>query len=262
MKKALIFLVSAIVVGLALNAHAASVTFDPSLIEFKVPPGETGKTPLTIHGFSSNTYNLNFRVGSKLGNGNVPLGWLNQVDVSLGSRTGGASSSSKELVVSVPADAEVGTYTGVLEPEVIRSSEPLSSPGVMIAIEVTEPLSTCTGHLEIDISDIKPTNIWAPTDRDIEIEISGNVSAGGCEVAAAGYTLNSNTGPIAGDITLEPDGSFSEKFTANLSRSGSDKDGKVYSGSLSAVDEEGNEKTVPFDVMVLHDKRDGNRPEK
>jgi hypothetical protein len=81
-------------------------------------------------------------------------------------------------------------------------------------------------------------------------------------VTAAGYTLNDNTGPIEGDITLKPGGSFSETFTANLSRSGRDKDGKIYSGRLYAVDEEGNKETVPFDITVLHDKRNGNRPEK
>jgi hypothetical protein len=81
MKKALIFLVSAIVVGLALNAHAASVTFDPGVVEFKVAPGATGEKSLSIHGFSSRTYTLLFRVGSKLRDSDIPLKWLNQVDV-------------------------------------------------------------------------------------------------------------------------------------------------------------------------------------
>ena len=53
MKKVLIVLLMTIVVGLALNVQAASVTFEPQKVELKIAPGETGRTSITAHGYSS-----------------------------------------------------------------------------------------------------------------------------------------------------------------------------------------------------------------
>ena len=76
MKKAMIVLLLSIVVGLALNVQAASVTFDPQKVELKIAPGEIGRTSITAHGYSSTAYSLSFLVGSKLKIGNIPHGWL------------------------------------------------------------------------------------------------------------------------------------------------------------------------------------------
>ena len=254
MKKTLIVLLSSIVVGLALNVQAASITFGSRVVEFKVTPGEIGRTTLMVHGFSSGPYSLNFRVGSRLENSNIPPGWLSPVYLNLTSRIGGASSTSMDLVVNLPPDAMVGSYTGLLVPEDMRSSEPISSPGVIIAIEVTDPQTICSGIPIISDVEIGPQSIWAPADKDVEITITGVLRVtDGCDVTA-GYTLESNNGLVQGDITLKPDGSFSERFMANVSRSGRDKEGRVYNGTLFAVDADGNEAQIDFSVTVLHDK--------
>ena len=52
MKKALGVLISFLIIGFAVSVQAASVTFDPNVVKLKVKPGETGRTALTVHGFS------------------------------------------------------------------------------------------------------------------------------------------------------------------------------------------------------------------
>ena len=42
------------------------------------------------------------------------------------------------LEITVPPDAKPGIYTGLLEPDDMRSSEPIISQGVSIAIEVSD----------------------------------------------------------------------------------------------------------------------------
>jgi hypothetical protein len=100
---------------------------------------------------------------------------------------------------------------------------------------------------------IGPQEISALSDRDVEIVIAGIVSVpDDCEVRA-GYTLESNTGLFKGNITLAADGSFYEKFIVNVSRSDLDKDGRVYNGTLFAVDADGDKAAIDYTITVLHD---------
>ena len=138
MKKALITLVSLSVICFALNVQAASVTFAPNVVKLKIKPGETGRTALTVHGFSKSTYSLNFLVGSKQENGNIPLNWLTAAYLWLDSGIDGTSSRPMDFVVTVPPDATPGTYSGLLVPDDMRCSESISSPGVAVAIEVSD----------------------------------------------------------------------------------------------------------------------------
>jgi hypothetical protein len=137
MKKILMVILSAVVVGLALNVQAANVTFEPNVVVLKVAPGETGRTAITVHGFSIRAYSLNFLVGSRLENGNIPRGWLTSAYVWLDSAQKGASSRVMNLVVTVPPDAKPGTYSGLLVPEDMRCSESITSQGVSVSIEVS-----------------------------------------------------------------------------------------------------------------------------
>jgi hypothetical protein len=138
MKKALIVLILFIVVGFALSVQAASVTFDPNVVNLKVAPGETGRTALMVHGFSRSTYSLNFLVGSKQESGNIPLDWLTAAYLWLDSGLDGSSSRPMDFVVTVPPDAAPGTYSGLLVPDDMQCSESITSPGVKVAIEVSD----------------------------------------------------------------------------------------------------------------------------
>ena len=137
MKKIIIVLLSAIAIGLALNVQAANVTFEPDVVKLRIAPGETGRTAITVHGFSIRAYSLNFLVGSRLENGNIPRGWLTSAYVWLDSAQKGPSSRVMNLVVTVPPDAKPGTYSGVLVPDDMRCSESITSQGVSVSIEVT-----------------------------------------------------------------------------------------------------------------------------
>jgi hypothetical protein len=138
MKKAVIVFISFIVIGYALSVQAASVTFDPNVVKLKVAPGETGRTALTVHGFSKSNYSLNFLVGSKQENGNIPLEWLTAAYLWLDSGLDGTSSRPMDFVVTVPSDAKPGTYSGLLVPDDMQCSESITSPGVVVAIEVSD----------------------------------------------------------------------------------------------------------------------------
>jgi|SRR5210317_1014430 hypothetical protein len=138
MKKTLIVLLSVIVVaGMALSVQAAHVTFKPQIVKLKVAPGETGRTAVTVQGSSSKAYTLNFLVGSKQENSNIPGGWLTAAYLWLDSKSDGVSSRTMDLVVTVPKDASPGTYSGLLVPDDMKCSEPITSQGVMVAIEVS-----------------------------------------------------------------------------------------------------------------------------
>jgi hypothetical protein len=259
MKKKLIVLMTSIIVvtGLVLNVQAANVSFNPNVVLVKVMPGDSASSTLTAHGFSSQSYFLNLSIGSKLENSNIPQGWITPVNLNLVSRTGGRSASSVNLSVDVPPGTKAGYYSGMILPEDLHSSEPVSSGRISVRIEVIESQEICSGLPVFSDFRIMPESVWAPADRDVEIDISGVVSvANGCDVTA-GYAMESNNGFVKGDITLDQDGNFSENFVVNISRSGRDKNGKVFDGELFAVDQDGNMATLQFHVTVLHDK--GNK---
>ena len=145
MKKVQIVLMSFIFIGLALNVQAASVTFDPSTVTLKVAPGETGRTAVTVNGSSKTAYSLTFLVGTKREKCNIPHGWLTAAYLWLDSMPDGTSSTTMNLIVSVPHDAKPGTYSGLLIPEDMRSSEAIYSEGVNVSIKVVAPQTASAG---------------------------------------------------------------------------------------------------------------------
>ena len=255
MKKLVIVILSFIAVAMALDVQAADITFNPSVADFKLAPGESSTKSLTVHGYSPSSYFFLLRVGYKQENSDIPASWLNQVYVLLDSNTGGETSKPMNLTINVPDDTIAGTYSGVLIPEnMVEAGEPIISPGIMVSIEVTGPQSACTDPPEFSDVEISPSNIWAPSDRDVEITITGNLSVpAGCYFTA-GFSMESNNGPVTGDISPAEDGSFSVDLTVNVSRDGQDKPGRLYGGTLFAEDEDGNQTSQDFSVMVLHDK--------
>ena len=139
MRKMLIVLLSiTVVASLALSVQAAHVTFEPQVVKLKVAPGETGRTAVTVQGSSSKAYSLNFLVGSKQENSNIPHGWLTAAYLWLDSTTDGVTSRTMDLVVTVPKDASPGTYSGLLVPDDMKCSEPITSKGMTVAIEVSD----------------------------------------------------------------------------------------------------------------------------
>ena len=139
MKKIVTAVICLFVMCPVLKVQAANVTFEPQEVKLRVAPGETGRTYVTAHGYSNKAHALYFLVGSKRKKDNIPRGWLTTAYLWLDSKSAGTSSNTMNLIVDVPPDAEPGTYTAILEPEDMRSSEPIVSPGVNVTIEVTGP---------------------------------------------------------------------------------------------------------------------------
>jgi hypothetical protein len=140
MKKIQIFLMTFIFIGFAYSVQAASVSFDPSTVTLKVEPGETGRTAITVNGSSKTDYSLTFLVGSKRKNCKTAAYlWLD-------SRPDGTSSTTMNLIVSVPPDAKPGKYSGLLIPDDMRSSEAIYSDGVNVTIEVVAPQTARAEH--------------------------------------------------------------------------------------------------------------------
>ena len=139
MKKVLTVLLLSIFTCLPLNVQAASVNFEPREIKLTIAPGKTGRTAITAHGFASSAYSLNFLVGTRMENGNIPRGWLTAAYLWLDSKAEGSSTATMDLVVTVPPETKPGLYSGILIPDDMRSSESISSKGVFVSIEVATP---------------------------------------------------------------------------------------------------------------------------
>jgi hypothetical protein len=102
---------------------------------------------------------------------------------------------------------------------------------------------------------VAPQEISAQSDRDVEIIIAGIVTVpDGCGVKAF-YTLESSTGLLKGNLTLAADGSFYEKFITSVAGNDPGRDGRVYNGTLFAVDADGDKTSVDYTVTVLHDNK-------
>lgn len=138
MRKALSVLLLSMFIAVTPAAYAASVNFEPQAVTLKIAPGETGRTAITVHGFSSTAYSLSFLVGSRFKSGNIPKKWLTSAYLWLDAKAEGASTCTMDLVVDVPPDAKPGIYSGVLVPDDMRSSEPITSQGVSVSIEVAD----------------------------------------------------------------------------------------------------------------------------
>lgn len=255
MKRTLVVIMAIMFAGMAVNVQAAIVTFDPGSIVLSVEPGQSAVANLEVNANSRVAYTISLRVGSILApQGNLPPGWLRPADVSLAARRGGMTSATMNLMVAVPTDTVGGTYTAVLTPQILRTSEPVSSDDITVVIEVPAQ-NQCDGVPVLENVEVGPENIWAPRDREVEIDISGTVVvAPGCEVAGT-YSMESNDGPVEGDLILDADGKFSQRISVNVSKSGKSREGTNYNGTLSVIDAEGNQASQGFFVTVGHDRR-------
>lgn len=138
MKKITIITILFIVIGVAMNAQAASVNFNPHEVLMQVAPGQRGRVHISVDGYSDKPYTLYFLLGQKRKNNNIPSGWLASAYLWLESKAGGTSSNATVLIVEVPPNAKPGTYSALLEPFDMRSSEPIVSKGVNFTIEVPD----------------------------------------------------------------------------------------------------------------------------
>lgn len=98
------------------------------------------------------------------------------------------------------------------------------------------------------------TTLWPPNGKNHTVQITGSTDDGGSGVSSASWVLSDSYGEVSGSGALPAGGVFS--FTVNLpaSRRGQDKDGRVYTITITATDSEGNVGTRTVQVTVPHDR--------
>lgn len=257
MKTSLAVILSILFVGLTINAKAATVSFVPNPVTLQIAPGATATETFRINLVEGGASTVAVDVGSQVG-GTLPAHWLTPVLLQLTAGTGGTDTATMTLRIAVPDGTPAGTYNGLVMPMALGSREPLTSGGLQVTVNVGS-LQKCDSPPVFRNTEITPRDIWAPSDRTVELGISGEILvAPGCEVKAT-YGMESNTGFVQGNLALDDDNSFHQLISVNISRSGTDKQGKIYQGMLTAIDGDDHETVQRFSVTVAHDR--GNKEE-
>ncbi len=254
MKKTLVLLMAMMFSGMAASVQAANVTFNPNSVAMNIEAGNSAIVNLKINANSNaSNYGIILQLGSGEVKGNLPQGWLKPVNVTLFSIIGGATSKTTKLEVNVPEGIPGGTYLGVVTPQIVNSTEPVVAGDFTVEIVVPSQVS-CSGVPALANVKVGPSNIWAPTEKDVEINVSGTVVVDtGCKVTGT-YAMDSIGGPVAGSINIDDAGNFAAKFPIKVAKDAKAKQGTVYNGMLSVVDEIGNKTSQEFFVQVDHDR--------
>jgi len=254
MKKTMVVVLAMLFLGTAAGVQAANVTFNPGSVTLDVEPGNSGVAKLLVNGSSSSRYYaIKLQLGSTVAQGNLPQGWLKPADVSLMTLLGGATSATTDLVVNVPEGTPGGTYSAVVKPQVLQASEQVVASDITVSVVVPSQVS-CTGVPALTNVKVGPSNIWAPTEKDVDIDISGTVVVDtGCKVSGT-YAMDSNGGPVSGNLDIDETGNFALKIPIKVAKDAKAKEGTVYNGMLSVVDELGNKTSQEFKVQVDHDR--------
>ncbi|HCU35609.1 MAG TPA: hypothetical protein DGT21_09175 [Armatimonadetes bacterium] len=104
-----------------------------------------------------------------------------------------------------------------------------------------------------------PASLWPPNHKSVSVSLGGSVTDDGSGVARAWLAIGDEYGELDEviDVTelLNADGAFATNIDLTAWREGNDKDGRVYTISLCAVDVAGNQAVaVSRDVVVPHDQ--------
>jgi hypothetical protein len=117
--------------------------------------------------------------------------------------------------------------------------------------DVTPPVITIT---------TTPDTLWPPNGKMVPVTIAGTITDAGSGVDTATYAVTDEYGLIqpSGQITtLDASGRYSFTIRLQASRNGNDRDGRQYTITVRAVDDEGNAGSAPAIVIVPHDQGQG-----
>jgi hypothetical protein len=103
-----------------------------------------------------------------------------------------------------------------------------------------------------------PETLWPPNGKLVPVTITGRVTdaGSGVDLDTAIYIVTDEYGSVhpSGSVTIEADGSYAVTIKLQASRHGNDKNGRQYTITVSALDNEGNEGSAATSVIVPHDQ--------
>lgn len=104
-----------------------------------------------------------------------------------------------------------------------------------------------------------PSALWPPNGKMVPVTISGSITdaISGVFLTGACYSVVDEYGQVqpSGPITVQPNGTFTFTVMLQASRRGDDKDGRLYTIWISALDLAGNVGSASISVVVPHDQR-------
>jgi hypothetical protein len=126
-----------------------------------------------------------------------------------------------------------------------------SSVGVLL-----NNTSSCTTPPVITLS-TSTTSLWPPNGKMVPVTVSGTISDTGCTVKTAAYAITDEYGEVQpkGPVTLGPGGAYSFTVLLQASRLGTDRNGRLYTITVSASNNAGKTSSQAGHVIVPHDKR-------
>ena len=228
-------------------SQALAGSYDPERIDLYLAPGE-GTTVEYTYSDPSAFFVQPFVNMS----GDADLqGWIGDIRAAMGS-----GDSTASMTINVPADAASGQYEIVLYGRAWGGAHAPTDDGMTLAVTVA---GACAGTADFVQGSENDIELWAPNRALHSIELLGEIEVpDGCTILTATYDVDDEYGVYSSSGELEITGDAEGYLATPLieaSRSGKDKDGRVYTVTLS-IETEAGVATQTRRIVVLHDRRD------
>ena len=252
MKKTVVVLTALLFSGMAASVQAAHVSFNPGAVKINVEAGKSSATPIQVNADSTGpVFIIKLQVGSTV-EGNLPPSWLKPANLILDTIVAGPS-TSMNLEVAVPDGTPGGIYSAIVKPQVVQATESVTSEDLTVEVEVPSQ-SSCNGVPGLENVVVGPTDIWAAREKEVEINVAGTVVvAPDCQVSGT-VTMESNGGAVSAPLAIDDLGNFTAGIPITVAKDAKAKEGTVYNGLLTVVDELGSMASMEFFVEVDHDR--------
>ena len=239
----------------ATEVQAAQISFAPNDLTVNVAQGETVSVPIAVSLEKTSLPNSYASFGLAHVGGSLDRNWINsQVYISLNSWY---KTRQAVLQIKVPADAQDGTYRGILKTVWLRSNESVAPAEFEINVDVNSSVSCSQVPLFSNIS-ASQKSINIRNNKQVHIDLSGTVAVhDGCEILSAQYQLTDEYGELDNieEFQVGEGGSFIVTVPMVASRKGDDKDGRLYTVKLVAENGAGVGDSVVTNIVVKHDNR-------
>lgn len=244
-----------VLAGIPAVANSARLTFEPGSIGFAVTPGEetNASVSVALADFSSTQPYASFNLD--LVDGSMNRGWI-ATDGMITLR-GVDAAQDISFAVTVPADTPGGTYTGILRPTGIHSSERITADTISLNIEVI-PKTACNRPPTISDVSADETMVRSRNKKPLTFSFSGTVeSPDGCVTEKVWYELVDEYGEEDDrqGFELDDQGRFKVAIPVIASRKGNDRDGRLYTVTFVAENEAGIGYGGQKKIVISHDNR-------